>query len=56
VQKGWVGMATVDAVRSAAGVLVDCDFLRLEVAASNGGRPSERYRVTPWLRKKLGPA
>lgn len=47
--KGWAGLGTPDAVRNAAGVLADYDFLRLELVPSGatGGRPSERYAINP---------
>ena len=51
--KGWAGLGTPDAVRNAAGVLADYDFLRLELVPSGatGGRPSERYAINPALLK-----
>lgn len=45
-QKGWAGLNTPDAVRKAADVLVDYDWLRSDVYQT-GGRPSERYQVNP---------
>ncbi len=51
--KGWAGLGTPDAVRKAAGVLADYDFLRLELvpAGASGGRPSERYAINPAVLK-----
>jgi putative DNA primase/helicase len=48
-QKGWTGLATPEAVRKAADLLADWDYLRAEVvqSAGFGGRPSERYRINP---------
>jgi putative DNA primase/helicase len=48
-QKCWTGLGTVDAVRKAADVLVDWDYLRAELPPTGGagGRPSERYRINP---------
>lgn len=49
--KHWTGLATPDAVRKAADVLAEFDWLRREVALSDDalgrGRPSERYTVNP---------
>jgi putative DNA primase/helicase len=47
--KHWTGLATPDAVRKAADVLVDYDWLRRDVliAGTLGGRPSERYTINP---------
>jgi putative DNA primase/helicase len=47
--KHWTGLATPDAVRKAADVLVDYDFLRRDVVQSGaaGGRPSDRYLINP---------
>lgn len=44
--KGWAGLNTPEAVRKAADVLADYDWLRREVQQT-GGRPSERYLVNP---------
>ena len=44
--KGWTGLNTPDAVRKAADVLADYDWLRRDVQQT-GGRPSERYLVNP---------
>jgi putative DNA primase/helicase len=44
--KGWAALSSPDAVRKAADVLVDFDWLRRDVRQT-GGRPSERYRVNP---------
>lgn len=48
-QKGWAGLATPDAVRKAAEVLCDFDWLRQEAAqtSAKGGRPSDRYAINP---------
>jgi putative DNA primase/helicase len=50
--KGWAGLNTPDAVRKAADVLVDYDWLRRDVQQT-GGRPSERYQVNPaaWMKE-----
>jgi putative DNA primase/helicase len=45
-QKCWAGLNTPDAVRKAADVLADFDWLRRDVHQT-GGRPSERYQVNP---------
>jgi putative DNA primase/helicase len=45
-QKGWTGLVTPDAVRKAADVLADYDWLRCDVLQT-GGRPTERYRINP---------
>lgn len=52
--KHWAGLATPEAVRKAADVLVDYDFLRrgLVHAGANGGRPSDRYLINPALLKE----
>lgn len=44
--KGWAALNNPDAVRKAADVLVDFDWLRRDVRQT-GGRPSERYLVNP---------
>jgi putative DNA primase/helicase len=44
--KHWAGLTTPDAVRKAAEVLADYDWLRRDVIQT-GGRPSERYDVNP---------
>lgn len=51
--KGWTGLDTPDAVRNAAKVLADYDFLRLQLVPSgaSGGRPSERYAINPAVLK-----
>ena len=51
-QKCWSGLGTPDAVRSAADVLVDFDWLHREVVhcGATGGRPSDRYTVNPLAR------
>ena len=47
--KGWAGLTTPDAVRKAADLLTDYDWLRKDTAApgATGGRPSERYSINP---------
>lgn len=49
--KHWTNLATPNAVRKAADVLQDYDWLRREVVVSGDalgrGRPSERYAVNP---------
>ncbi|MFM9437412.1 putative DNA primase/helicase [Janthinobacterium sp. CG_23.3] len=45
-QKGWAGLNTPEAVRKAADVLTDYDWLRRDVQQT-GGRPSERYQMNP---------
>ena len=47
--KGWAGLTTPDAVRKAADVLADYDWLRRAVVHSGaaGGRPSDRYAIHP---------
>ncbi|AMM23833.1 hypothetical protein AX767_05330 [Variovorax sp. PAMC 28711] len=47
--KGWTGMPTPEAVRKAADLLCDFDWLRRDViqGGAAGGRPSERYRINP---------
>lgn len=45
-QKCWSGLNTPNAVRMAADVLADYDWLRRDVLQT-GGRPSERYLVNP---------
>jgi len=49
--KHWAGLGTPDAVRKAADVLADYDWLRRELKRSDDekgrGRPSERYTVNP---------
>lgn len=48
-QKCWAGLGTPDAVRKAADVLADFDWLRRELVTGGaaGGRPSDRYTVNP---------
>ena len=50
--KHWAGLGTPDAVRKAADVLADYDWLRREVVTGGaaGGRPSDRYTVNPRAR------
>lgn len=47
--KSWAGLVTPEAVRKAADLLADYDYLRREVAqvGAAGGRPSERYVINP---------
>jgi len=51
VQKGWAGLNTPEAVRKAADVLVEYDWLKRDMQTSSDsmgrGRPSERYLVNP---------
>lgn len=53
-QKCWAGLATPDAVRKAADVLADYDWLRRDVVQSGDalgrGRPSDRYIINPMAR------
>jgi putative DNA primase/helicase len=51
--KHWSGLGTPEAVRKAADLLVDYDWLRKETIAPGaaGGRPSERYLINPALLK-----
>jgi len=50
--KHWAGLDTPDAVRKAADVLADFDWLRRDLVAGGaaGGRPSDRYSVNPLAR------
>jgi putative DNA primase/helicase len=52
--KHWAGLGTPDAVRKAADVLADYDWLRRDVVQSGDalgrGRPSDRYTVNPRTR------
>ncbi|ABM37954.1 DUF3987 domain-containing protein [Polaromonas naphthalenivorans] len=52
--KHWAGLDTPDAVRKAADVLADFDWLRREVVQSGDalgrGRPSDRYTINPRAR------
>jgi putative DNA primase/helicase len=50
--KHWAGLGTPDAVRKAADVLADYDWLRREVVLGGaaGGRPSDRYSINPRTR------
>lgn len=49
--KGWAGLDTPDAVRKAADLLADYDWLRRDVVHSSDplgrGRPSDRYTINP---------
>ena len=53
-QKGWTGLSDVDAVRKAAGVLIEANWLRIETVSSadpwGRGRPSETYSINPAAR------
>ena len=53
--KHWAGLTTPDAVRKAAEVLVEFDFLRSDTVKSGDakgrGRPSDRYQINPALLK-----
>jgi len=50
-QKGWASLSTPEAVRRAAEILIEYDWLRLDVQTTGDafgrGRPSERYLVNP---------
>lgn len=50
--KHWAGLSTPDAVRKAADVLADYDWLRRDVVQGGaaGGRPSDRYIINPMTR------
>ena len=50
-QKCWAGLATPDAVRKAADVLADYDYLKQDAqqTGATGGRPSDRYSINPTL-------
>ena len=50
--KHWAGLGTPDAVRKAADVLADYDWLRRDVVqgGASGGRPSDRYIINPMAR------
>lgn len=56
--KHWTGLATPQAVRDAAELLADFDWLRRETAGPGaaGGRPSERYLINPAAMAKRGAA
>ncbi len=47
--KGWAGLGTPDAVRKAADLLADYDWLRRDAVPTGaaGGRPSDRYSINP---------
>jgi putative DNA primase/helicase len=47
--KGWAGLGTPEAVRKAADLLADYDWLRkyMTPPGATGGRPSERYTINP---------
>jgi putative DNA primase/helicase len=47
--KGWAGLGTPEAVRKAADLLADYDWLRKDLTptGATGGRPSERYTINP---------
>jgi putative DNA primase/helicase len=47
--KHWAGLGTPEAVRKAADILADYDWLRRDVVqgGATGGRPSDRYTVNP---------
>ena len=51
--KHWAGLTTPEAVRKAADVLTDYDWLRRDIvqAGAAGGRPSDRYLINPALLK-----
>lgn len=52
--KGWAGLGTPEAVRKAADLLTEYDWLRRQVVPSGaaGGRPSERYSINPAAMKR----
>ena len=47
--KGWAGLGTPDAVRKAAELLADYDWLRRDAVPTGaaGGRPNDRYSINP---------
>ena len=51
--KHWAGLGTPEAVRKAANLLVEFDYLRREVVPSSDsmgrGRPSDRYLINPLI-------
>lgn len=53
--KHWAGLGTPEAVRKAADVLADYDWLRRDVvqAGATGGRPSEQYTLNPRARSAI---
>ncbi|MBK6593069.1 MAG: DUF3987 domain-containing protein [Burkholderiales bacterium] len=55
--KHWAGLATPDAVRKAADVLADFEYLRRDVVQSadplGRGRPSDRYLINPAVFKAV---
>ncbi|NMM10941.1 MAG: DUF3987 domain-containing protein [Polaromonas sp.] len=53
--KHWAGLGTPDAVRKAADVLADYDWLRRDLVTGGaaGGRPSEQYTVNPLARSAV---
>ena len=56
--KHWAGLDTPEAVRKAADVLADYDYLRRDVVPTGaaGGRPSDRYTINPALLRVGGAA
>lgn len=48
-QKSWAGLGSTEAVRKAAELLADYDYLHRETVQT-GGRPSEQYTVNPRVR------
>lgn len=56
--KGWAGLTTPDAVRKAADVLADYEYLRRELVQSSDvlgrGRPSDRYIIHPAMLGSAG--
>ena len=56
--KSWAGLGTPQAVRDAAELLADFDWLRRETTGPGaaGGRPSERYLINPVAMAKRGAA
>jgi putative DNA primase/helicase len=51
--KGWAGLGTPEAVRKAADLLAEYDWLRKDSVPTGvaGGRPSERYTINPVVLK-----
>ncbi len=53
-QKGWTGLTTAEHVRTSLEVLETHNCVRIELvpASATGGRPAERWRVNPRLRRQ----
>ena len=60
VIKHWTGLDSTEAVRKAADLLADYDWLRRDVVPSGDalgrGRPSERYIISPAMQAPGGAA